>query len=118
MSEDVFIVPVVMLCMMIPIVVWLLIRHRERIAVIEKGLPSEDIKAIFARNPIRFRHDPLTSLKWGILFILGGLAVMLGIFLHDKYYVDEGVIVGMVCLFVGIGLIFFYGIAAKKEKQP
>ena len=86
-------------------------RNRERMAMIEKGLSSDEIKAMYARD---VKRDPLQSLKWGILFVLGGVALMLGNYLHDAYNVDEGVVVGMVILFVGIGLVAFYGIAAKR----
>ena len=89
-------------------------RHKERITMIEKGLSSEEIKALYARD---VRRDPLSSLKWGILFVLAGIAIMLGNYLHDHYAVDEGAIVGMVILFVGIGLVAFYSIAAKKMNQ-
>ncbi|MBI1805719.1 MAG: hypothetical protein HYR76_01555 [Ignavibacteria bacterium] len=89
-------------------------RHKERMAMVEKGMSSEDIKALYVRQ---INRDPLSSLKWGILFVLGGLAVLLGVYLRDNYFANDGVIVGMVCLFVGIGLVTFYSIAAKKVSQ-
>ena len=91
-------------------------RNRERMAMIQKGLSSEEIKAMYARRETR--RDPLNSLKWGILFVLGGLAALIGAVLHTQYYVDGGVGVGLVVVFVGIGLIIFYAIAAKKVQQP
>lgn len=89
-------------------------RNRERMAMIEKGLSSDEIKAMYTRD---IRRDPLNSLKWGILFVLGGIAMLLGNFLHERYGVEEGIIVGMVCLFVGIGLVTFYLITSKKTGQ-
>ncbi len=89
-------------------------RNRERMAMIEKGLTSEEIKAMYARD---VKRDPLQSLKWGLLFLLAGIAIMLGNFLHDYYGVDGGVVFGMVILFAGIGLVAFYAIAAKKMNQ-
>ena len=82
-------------------------------AMIEKGLSSEEIKAMYTRDVSR---DPLSSLKWGLLFVLAGMALLLGNFLHEHYLVEEGVMVGLVCLFVGIGLVIFYSIASKKVK--
>ena len=64
-------------------------------------------------NQLRLQPQAI-SLSAGILFVLGGVALMLGNYLHDAYNVDEGVVVGMVILFVGIGLVAFYGIAAKR----
>ena len=86
-------------------------KHRERTMMIEKGLTSEEMKALYTRD---VRRDPLSALKWGLLFVLGGLAVLIGVYLRDTYFANDGVIVGMVCLFVGIGLVIFYTIAAKK----
>src|SRR5512143_662919 len=85
--------------------------HRERMIIVEKGLTGEEIKAMYMREA---KRDPLQSLKWGLLFILGGVALMLGIYLHETFFVPEGVIVGMVFLFVGLGLLLFYGIAMKR----
>lgn len=98
----------------IVLIVWLTTRHRERIAMMEKGLSSDEIKAMYTKD---LKRDPLASLKWGILFVLAGIAIMLGNYLHDQYNVDQGIIVGMVCLFVGIGLVAFYSIASKKINQ-
>ena len=97
--------------------VWIIFistRHRERMSMVEKGLSSEEIKAMYLRD---VKRDPLSSLKWGLLLVLAGVAIMLGNFLHDRYGVNEGAIIGMVILFVGIGLVAFYSIAAKKLNQ-
>ncbi len=89
-------------------------KHRERITMIEKGLTSEEIKAMYHRD---VRRDPLASLKWGLIFVLAGVAILLGNYLHAQFNVDEGAIFGLICLFVGIGLVIFYGLAAKKLGQ-
>lgn len=88
-------------------------RHRERLTMIEKGMSSEDIKAMFTRGP--YRSNPLTTLKWGILGVFVGMATLLGNYLDTVYGVRDGVIIGMVILFGGIGLVVYYMIAAKKE---
>ena len=86
-------------------------RHKERIKMIEKGLSAEDIKALYSREVHR---DPLSSLKWGIIFVLGGAAILLGYTLHHSYNMEESIIPGLVVLFVGVGLVLFYMIASKK----
>ena len=96
------------------IIVALINRHRERMSMVEKGMSANDIKALYAR---KMQMDPLNSLKWGILFVLGGVAVMFGNFLVERFNVQPPVIVGMVCLFVGVGLVLFYSIASKKVER-
>jgi hypothetical protein len=88
-------------------------RHRERLTMIEKGISSEDIKAMFARG--QFRFNPLTTLKWGILAVFVGMATMIGNYIDQVYDVRDGVIIGLVILSAGIGLVLFYAIASKKQ---
>jgi hypothetical protein len=91
-------------------------RHRERMGMIEKGMKAEDIKAMFGRS---FEEPhPLTSLKWGIVLVSVGLAVMLGLFLHSAYNnIEGGIFPGLVAVFGGAGLILFYFIANRKVQD-
>jgi len=105
-------VPIILFIMVgLVIMIGILSRHRERLTMVEKGMSSEDIKSIYSR---RFQPNPLSSLKWGILFIFGGLAVLVGFFLHYQVGTDEGVMVGLIPLFLGCGLLLFYILASKK----
>jgi di/tricarboxylate transporter len=113
-SEEVMIPITMFMSFAAVLIIWLITRHRERVTMIEKGLTSDEIKAMYHRE---IRRNPLTSLKWGILFVLAGVAIVLGNFLHAQYNTDEGVIIGLLCLFVGIGLVLFYNIASKKLNQ-
>lgn len=115
-ESDVIIVPIVLfIALAVVIVAYISARHRERMSMIDKGMSSDDIKALYARE---IRRNPLGSLKWGILLVMAGLAVLVGNYLHAQYYVDEGVVIGLICLFVGIGLVLFYALAAKKVGTP
>jgi hypothetical protein len=98
-------------------IIWVIQRHRERMSMIEKGLTSDEIKALYTGKTMNFKVNPLSSLKWGLLFILGGFALMLGNYLHMTYNIDEGAQFGLVVLFVGIGLVVFYSFAMKKTNQ-
>ena len=81
--------------------------------MIEKGMSSEDIKALFTRG--QYRSNPLNTLKWGILAVFIGMATLLGNYLDQVYGVRDGVIIGMVILSGGIGLVVYYILAAKRE---
>ena len=99
-------------------VIWgayVLTRHKERITMIEKGLKADEVKSLYARAGGRVH--PLVSLKWGIIFVAIGLAVLLGVWLRETYLVQEGVFPGLIALFGGAGLIVFYMIARKKVTE-
>ena len=90
-------------------------RHRERMGMIEKGMKAEDIKAMFGRS---FREPhPLTSLKWGIVLVAVGFAVLLGLFLHSAYNMEGGIFPGLIAVFGGAGLVLFYFIANRKSQD-
>ncbi|MFN0157906.1 MAG: DUF6249 domain-containing protein [Bacteroidota bacterium] len=91
-----------------------LTRHKERMTMIEKGLKSEDIKAMYERGTIRI--SPLSSLKWGMVFVAIGLAVLLGMFFRQNYYVDDGIYPALISLLGGLGLVAFYFIANKRTR--
>jgi len=99
------------------VVIWgsiILTRHKERMTMIEKGLKSEDIKALYERGTRRM--NSLTSLMWGMVFVGIGLAAVIGTWLNSVYNVDDGVIPALMALFGGVGLITFYLVASKKER--
>src|SRR5512140_2069901 len=91
---------------------FILARHRERMSIIEKGLPPEEIKAMYERGA--WKMNPLSSLKWGIVLLMVGAAWLLGIYLNTVNNYPETAIAGLVVLFGGIGLVIFYGIAQRK----
>ena len=91
----------------------LLTRHKERMILIEKGLHADEIKALYERNKPR-PLNPLSSLKWGLILVCIGFAVILGMYLHTTYNVEGGVYPGLMALFGGVGLILFYLLARKK----
>jgi CBS domain containing-hemolysin-like protein len=115
MRESEIMIPIVLFIAAAAVfITYISAKHRERMSMIAKGMSSEDIKALYTRET---KSNPLGSMKWGILFIMAGLAVLIGNYLHNVLFVDEGVIIGMICLFVGIGLLLFYGLAARKLGQ-
>lgn len=101
-------------------VVWALhalTRHKERMTMIEKGLRAEDIRSLYERGTLRM--NPLSSLKWGIVFVAIGLAVLLGMHMDYTYGMEEGVYPALIALFGGAGLILFYVLASRRRTtQP
>jgi hypothetical protein len=93
---------------------FILTRHKEKMAMIEKGTGAEDIKSLYARGA--WRSNPLSSLKWGMICVGVGLAILLGMWLRDAYMVSEGVFPGLIALFGGLGLIVFYFTAHRKAQ--
>ena len=91
-------------------------RHRERMVIIEKGLKPEEMKSLY--SPVRrFSVSPLSSLKWGLLLIMVGAALVLGMWLQQAYYVQDGVVPGLMAVFGGVALVIFYFIASKKKTE-
>ena len=96
-------------------IVYLVARHKERVMLIEKGTGSEEIKSLYLRRI--GRPNPLASLKWGLVFIGVGAAVLLGMWLRNTFMMDEGVFPALISLFGGLGLLFFYFIARKRTEE-
>jgi hypothetical protein len=92
----------------------ILTRHKERITIIEKGMDPADMKALYERH--WKTANPLSSLKWGILLLCVGLGVLIGIWLRDQFFFNDGVIPGLMAVLGGAGLVLFYFVASKKTQ--
>jgi hypothetical protein len=113
MHGDEIIIPIVFFISVAAI--WgaiILTRHKERMTIIDKGVNPVDLKTMYERSSRP--SNPLTSLKWGILFVCVGLALLIGIWLRDMFFFNDGVIPGLMAVFGGAGLVLFYFIASKK----
>jgi hypothetical protein len=90
-------------------------RHRERMAIIEKGLVKEDLKYLYAQSRT-WRINPLSSLKWGMLAAFIGAGILIGNLMHASFpwMHEDSLMSGFIFLLGGIGLIMFYAMAAKK----
>lgn len=88
-------------------------RHRERMAIIERG-----------HNPLDGNetswwliHNPLNILKWGVLSFGVGIGVLTGIQLNVLFGWDNDFISAFILIFGGISLIVYYFIIDKKMKN-
>ena len=90
-------------------------RHKERMAMIEKGVDPLQFKGV----PMRewFRLNPLSSLKWGLLSIFVGLGALFAMWVHRTYDVPDGIYISSMLVTGGIALIIYYFSASKKLKQ-
>ena len=86
---------------------------RERLAMIEKGLPLPAQSSV--AKPSRLN----AALFWGLLLSGLGLGIFVGysIVQVTGQGHDDNIIDGSAILFAGIGLIIFYIIRSRNEKQ-
>ena len=91
---------------------FVLTRHKERMTMLDRGLSPEDIKQLYERSA--GKSNPYSSLKWGIVFLSIGLAVIVGMWLREVTYVEEGIYPALITLFGGAGLIVYYMTVRKK----
>ncbi len=93
---------------------YILTRHKERMVLIDKGTGAEEIKSLYSRN--RLHVHPLTNLKWGIVLVCIGVAILLAMWLQETFMVRDGVYPGLIALLGGLGLIVFYFFARRKPE--
>jgi hypothetical protein len=91
-------------------------RHKERMAMIEKGVNPSDFKST---TPFRlWQGNVLSNLKWGLLFVFAGLGLLIGQQLEYYFgFHEESAVFGSILITGGLALIIFYFIAAKKLKD-
>lgn len=95
----------------IPLVVFLVHRHRERQALIAKGM---DISLLHGEK----KCSTLESLKYGVLAIGLAIGILVGNILDAYTGLNEEVsYFSMIFLFGGLALLVFYAIAKKQEKE-
>ena len=90
-------------------------RHKERMAMIEKGVNPTDFKG----TPMKewFRTNPLSSLKWGLLSAFVGIGLMIAMYLHRNTDAENSVYLACMLISGGIALVLFYLFASKRLKQ-
>lgn len=94
----------------IPLIIFLVHRHRERKALIEKGLSAELLDSTK-------KDRTQESLKYGILLVGLAVGILIGNMLTEYTRMGEEVsYFSMIFLFGGLGLLTFYSLA-KKDKE-
>jgi len=91
-------------------------KHRERMRLIEKGVTTEDARKYFNESEKRPRNR-FSALKWGILFVFLGAGIFLSNILSQFYDFGDGILFGLVILFLGLGFLIYYLIISKSLKN-
>lgn len=90
-------------------------RHRERMAMIEKGVNPAEFKGASWIQALKV--NPLASLKWGLLALFVGIGVFVGRIVTLQYDMHDAAYLASMLVFGGIALIIFYAIASRKLKK-
>lgn len=90
-------------------------RHRERMAMIEKGVNPKEFKATSLRDV--FRLNPLSSLKWGLLAMFVGIGILIAARLEQVFFWHDSIYPASMLISGGLALVIFYAIAARKTKE-
>ena len=85
---------------------------KTRNRLIEKGVADEEITKLYGATS---SLQNLSSLKWGMVLVGIGLAVLISRFFPR--YVSDEVAWGLMFLFAGLGFLIYYPIAARMAKK-
>ena len=94
---------------------WIETRHKEKIAMIEKGVSPKDFKGVSIQE--MFKFNPLSSLKWGLVALFVGAGLMMATWLDRVWYLADGVYPASMLTLGGLGLVVFYVIASRKMNK-
>ncbi|HQY20263.1 MAG TPA: DUF6249 domain-containing protein [Ignavibacteria bacterium] len=94
---------------------WIYTKHREKMRLIEKGLSPEEVKAYFADNTKP--KNPYASLKFGLVLLFLGFGIFLANVAESIYDVEEGVMMGIIVTFIGLGFLIYFLVVNSKNKN-
>jgi len=90
-------------------------KHRERMRLIEKGVTPEEARKYFNVTERRYRNN-YSALKFGIILLFLGMGIFLANILSEVYNFGDGVLIGLVILFVGAAYLIYYAIVSRATK--
>jgi hypothetical protein len=103
-----FLIPISLFAMIYGIV-YIIVRRKERLAMIEKGADA----SLFETR----KNVPVT-LKWGMFLVGIGIGILLGrIFAQYTSLGEEASFFSMITLFGGISLVIYHFVARQMEKK-
>ena len=113
MGSEVIVVPIIFFACGAVLLSFIYYRYKERTAIIERGLSTEQMAAFFNRN---IRRDPLLMLKIGIVVFFFGLGIGGGTLLSEYTGYEEW-IAFLIFTMSGIGFIVAF-LVSKKYESP
>lgn len=91
-------------------------RHRERMALIEKGIVTEDVKYLYSSSAMK--SNPYGALKWGLIFVFVGIGILIPLLLMNIFDTDDPTLIfALVPIGAGVALLIFYRIALKRQSE-
>jgi hypothetical protein len=106
--DNEFLIPIAFFAMVFGIV-FIIVRRKERLAMIEKGTDASLFKT---------KSNVPSELKWGLLFVGIGIGIILGrVFTAYTCLGEEASYFSMICLFGGLSLVIYHFLAQSIEKR-
>lgn len=101
------------------LIIKILSDNRIRKSLIDSGQVDEKAKFLYFRAE-RNVPDPLNSVKWGMVLIGLGLALLIGQFISQfvQYGDTDGITIGLMFLFAGIAFLIYYNMKKKQGQTP
>ena len=84
--------------------------------LIEKGITPEEARKFFTDSEKKPRNR-FSALKWGIIFLFLGAGIFIANILSQFYDFNDGVLFGLVILFLGLGFLVYFLIISKTMKN-
>ena len=86
--------------------------NRIKKMLIERGKVDENIKFLYQNKSL---SDPLSSVKWGLVLIGFGVALLLAQLF--PYTVTDEAMIGLMFLFAGFGFLVYYFMAKSQSDK-
>lgn len=96
------------------IIFWAIhVKHQERMRLIEKGLPPEEMKAYF--TSVAKPRSPYAALRWGIILSFIGLGIIVSIILENAFDIEQDITFAIILFAGGLGFLTYYLIIRSKK---
>lgn len=106
-NPEIIIVPTIFL--MFYLIIKNFFDYRLKRSLVEKGLVKES-HFLLSESP---ELMPLNSVKWGLVFVGVGAAILLAQFFPEQ--ISDEIMVGLMLVFAGISFLVYYRMAKKQQ---